>query len=153
MRYVIGLVLVLALFQTAHALTPLPDHSPDFFAGEWAGTSERGAYCYLKLSADGRGVVLIDSGGAGDWLGARIQWRNRQQALEVERIIPLPATPQLRIMPLSTLSLRTEFNQFLRLSWSKQSNSCHMQRIETTADHLTRARRAIEGLQPPDGLR
>lgn len=153
MRYLIGVVLVLALVQPASALTPLPDRSPEFFAGEWAGNGEHGAYCYLNLSADGLGWVLIDSGGAGDWLGARIHWHNRQQALEVERIIPLPASPQLRIMPLGTLSLRTGFNQSVQLSWGKPSDRCHVQKIDATADRLMQARRAIERLQLPDGVR
>ncbi|HAR38102.1 MAG: hypothetical protein A2X56_10570 [Nitrospirae bacterium GWC2_57_13] len=102
MRYFIGLVILFAWLGTAHALTPLPDSSPVFFAGEWAGTGEQGAYCYLNLSADGWGWVLID-GGAGDWFGARIQWRNRQQSLQVEKIIPLTASTQRRIMPLAKI--------------------------------------------------
>ena len=72
MRYFAGLVMVFTLWGTAHALTPLPDTSPSFFSGEWAGAGEQGTYCYLNLSADGWGWVLID-GGAGDWLGARMQ--------------------------------------------------------------------------------
>jgi hypothetical protein len=152
MRYFIGLILLFAWLATAHALTPLPDNSPSFFSGEWAGTGEHGTYCYLNLSADGRGWVLID-GGAGDWLGARMQWRNRQQALQVEKIIPLPASPQLRVMPLGTFVLSGGFNQSLRLTWNKQSGGCQLQKIETTARHRMRARSAIEGLLPGESLR
>ncbi|MDP2823967.1 MAG: hypothetical protein Q8O52_14990 [Sulfuritalea sp.] len=152
MRYFIRLTLLFAWLGTANALTPPPDNSPGFFAGEWAGTGEQGSYCYLKLSADGWGWVLID-GGSGDWLGARIQWRNRQQALQVEKIIPLPASPQLRIMPLGKFVLSCGFNQSLRLNWSDQSGGCQLQKIETTARHLVRARSAIEGLPPGERMR
>ena len=145
MRYFIYLVIIFSWLGTANALTPLPDSSPGFFAGEWAGTGEQGAYCYLNLGADGWGWVLID-GGTGDWLGARMQWRNLQQALQVEKIIPLPASTQRRIMPLAKFVLRSGFNQSLSLTWSAQSSDCQLQKIRTTADHLNRARSLIEGL-------
>lgn len=67
MRYFIGLVLLLVWLGSAKALTPLPDNSPGFFSGEWAGTGHQGAYCYMNLSPDGWGWVLID-GGTGDCL-------------------------------------------------------------------------------------
>lgn len=153
MRYLIGVLLAIVLVQPAFSLTPLPDSSPKFFAGEWTGVGEQGTYCYLNLSADGRGLALIDRDGVGNWFGARIQWRNRQQTVDVERIIPLPASPQLRILPLSTLSLQTGFNQSLQLSWGKPSDSCHLQKIETTADRLMQARRTIERLPPSDERR
>jgi len=153
MRYLIGFVLVVALVGSASALTPLPNSAPEFFAGEWAGIGEHGTYCYLNLSADGRGWALIDRDGVGNWFSARIHWRNRQQTLEVERVIPLPAAPQLRILPLDTLSLQTGFNQSLQLSWGKPSDSCHLQKVETAADRLTQARRTIERLPRPDEAR
>jgi hypothetical protein len=152
MRYCLGLVLVFSCLGTAQALTPLPDNSPGFFAGEWAGTGAHGSYCYLKLTADGWGWVLID-GGSGDWLVARMKWRNRQQALQVERIIPLPASPQLRVMPLEKFVLASTFNQSLRLTWSTQPGDCQLQKVETTAGHLVRARGAIEGLLSGEGRR
>lgn len=148
MRCIMGLVLLLVLVKSAYALTPLPDTSPGFFSGEWAGLGEHGTHCYMNLTADGRGVVLFDGSGTGDWFGARLQWRNRQQTVEVEKIIPMPTSPQLRIMPLDNLSLRTGFNKSLQLTRGTHSTPCHLQKIETTADHLTRARRAIEGLKP-----
>ena len=150
MRNFIRLALFLACLGTANALTPPLDNSPGFFAGEWAGTGEQGSYCYLKLNTDGWGWVLVD-GGAGDWHGARIQWRNRQQALQVEKITPLAASAQLRIMPLEKFGLSTGFNQSLRLNWNEQSGVCQMQKIETTARNLFRARGAIEAL--PQGER
>ena len=147
MRYVIGLVILFAWLGNANALTPLPDSSPGFFAGEWAGTGEHGTYCYLNLSADGWGWVLIDSG-SGDWLGARMQWRNRQQTLQIEKIIPLPVSTQLRVMPLEKFMLSSGFNQSLRLTWNEQTGVCYLQKIGTTAQNLIRARSTIDGLRP-----
>ena len=145
MRYFIGLIMLFALLGTANALTPLLDNSPSFFSGEWAGTGEQGTYCYLNLSADGWGWVLID-GGAGDWLGARMQWRNQQQALQVVKIIPLPFSSQRRIMPLAKFVLRSGFNQSLSLTWNAQLSGCQLQKIETMAHHRNRARSIIDGL-------
>jgi len=152
MRYFIGLVLVFVWVGTAKALTPLPDNSSSFFSGEWAGTGNYGAYCYLNLSADGWGWVLID-GGTGDWLGARMQWRNQQQSLQVEQIIPLRESPQLRVMPLEKFVLSSGFNQSLKLTWNEPSGGCQLQKIETSARHLLGARKAIESLMPGAGLR
>jgi len=146
MRYVIVFVVFFVCVEVANALTPLPDSSPGFFSGEWAGTGEHGVYCYLKMSNDGRGLLLIDSG-AGDWLGARIHWRNRQQSVDVEKIIPLPTSSQLRIMPLGQFTLSTGFNQSLKLNWNSHSNECNLQKIETTKNHLARARNVMNKLQ------
>jgi len=152
MRYFLPLAILMAWTGIASALSPPPDNSPGIFSGEWAGTGEHGSYCYLNLNDDGWGWVLIDSG-AGDWLGARVQWHNRQQALEVEKIIPLPASTQLRVMPLGTFVLSGGFNQSLRLIWNEQSGGCHLQKVEATARHLVRARSAIEGLLPRESVR
>ncbi len=145
MRYFIGLAIICAWLGNANALTPLPDSSPGFFAGEWAGSGEQGAYCYLDLSVDGWGWVLIDDG-AGDWLGARIQWRNRQQSLQIEKIIPLTASTQRRTMPLANFLLHSGFNQSLSLTWNKLSSGCQMQKLGTMEHHLDRARRVIDEL-------
>lgn len=147
MRYFIGLALVCVWLGTAKALTPLPDTSPGFFAGEWAGTGPHGAYCYLNLSADGWGWVLID-GGTGDWLGARMQWRNQQQSLQVEHIIPLQASAQLRIVPLEKFVLSSGLNQSLNLTWNEPSGGCHLQKIDTAARHLLGARKTLESVRP-----
>lgn len=152
MRYFIGLVLVFVWLETAHALTPLPDHSPSFFSGEWAGSGHHGVYCYLDLGTDGWGWVLID-GGTGDWLGARIQWSNRQQSLRIETIIPVQASPQLRVMPLEKFVLSSGFNQSLKLTWNESSGGCQLQKIETLARHLLGARKTIESLLPGTSLR
>lgn len=152
MRHFIGLVMLIACLETANALTPLPDSSPSFFSGEWAGTGEQGTYCYLNLSADGWGWVLID-GGAGDWLGARIQWRNMKQALHVDKIIPLPFSSQRRIMPLDKFVLSSGFNQSLSLTWNAQASGCQLQKIETVAQHLNRAHSIIDGLTQEEGKR
>ena len=149
LRYFIRIGLLFAWVGTANGLTPLPDNSPEFFSGEWAGNGEHGSYCYLILNANGSGWVLID-GGAGDWLGAGMQWRNRQQTLQVEKFKPLRASPQLRVMPLDKFALSSGFNQSLRLTWSEKSGGCQLQKIEITARHLTRARSVIEGLLSGD---
>ena len=145
MRYFTGLLLLFAWLGTAHALTPQPDASPGFFAGEWAGSGEHGSYCYLNLSPDGRGWVLID-GGSGDWLGARMQWHNQLQTLQVEKIFPLSASARLRVMPLEKFVLTTGFSQSLKLTWNEKSGVCHLQKIGTTEGHLVRARGTIDGL-------
>ena len=147
MRYLMQLSLFLAWLGTAHALTPLPDKSSALFSGEWAGTGERGSYCYLKLAADGSGGVLVDLG-SGDWLGARIQWRNQQQAIQVDKVILFPASAQLRIMPLEKFVISAGFNQSLKLSLDRQSGGCQLQRIGTSASQLVRARSAIDALLP-----
>ena len=148
-RMLIALASMMALPVSGNASTPLLDESPGFFAGEWAGNAGQGGYCYLTLSADGRGTVLIDSG-TGDWLAAQILWRNRRQALEVEKITPLPAATELRVMPLSRLTLATGLNQSLKLNWGKLSNGCQLQKIETTAGQLQGARRTVEKLKRLD---
>lgn len=146
------LVLLVSWVGVANALTPLPDNSPAFFSGEWAGNGGQGSYCYLKLNTDGWGWVLID-GGSGDWLGARLQWRNRQQALQVKKIIPLTAAPRRRIMPLEKFVISSGFNQSLSLTWSEQSSACQLQKLETTARHLDRARKAMDSLQSGESSR
>jgi len=130
----------------------LPDESPAAFAGEWAGTGERGSFCFLNLDAGGGGWVLVD-GGSGDWLGARIQWRNQRQALQVDKFIPLPSSPRYRVMPLQTFVLKTQFNQSLSLSWGTNFAGCQLQRIESSTRHLDSARSAIEALRQPGGAR
>ena len=145
-------MLVSGWFASASALTPLPDTSPAAFAGEWAGTGEQASYCYVQLGADGWGRVLVD-GGAGDWFGARIRWRNWQQGLQVDRVIPAEVSTQLRIMPLKTLVLRSGFNQSLSLTWNERLSACQLQRTELTAHRLDRARSALEGLQSGEGKR
>ena len=146
MRYLVTVAATLALIKTACALTPLPDESLGFFAGEWAGAGEQGAYCYLNLDARGRGWVLID-GGAGDWLGARIHWRNQHQSLQIEKIAPLRASTELRVTPLSSFSLANDFNQSLRLAWGHGASGCQLQKIDASADHLVQARGTLERLR------
>jgi hypothetical protein len=145
-------VLVFGWIGSASALTPLPDTSPDAFAGEWAGTGEHASYCYVQLSADGWGRVLVD-GGAGDWLGARIQWRNGQQGLQVDKVIPAAVSTQLRIMPLKTIVLRSGFNQSMSLTWNERLSACQLQRIEIAAARLDRARSALKEIQTGEGKR
>jgi hypothetical protein len=146
MRYLILYVLFFVYANGAHALTPPPDNSPGFFSGEWAGTGGHGAYCYLAMSADGHGVVLID-GGSGDWLGARFHWRNRQQSLEVDTITPVSSSNQLRIMPLGRFTVGSGFNQSLKVTWSDRTDGCNLQKSETTAHRLNTARSVLKSVQ------
>lgn len=146
MRYLTGLILYCICLSYAYALTPPLDGTPALFSGEWAGNSAQGSYCYINLNEDGSGWVLID-GGAGDWLGARLKWRNLKQTLQVEKITPLISSPQQRISPLDKISIRTEFNQTLSLTWSPKYPDCQLQRIEITAHHLNRARSVIGKLR------
>ncbi len=88
--------------------------------------------------------MLID-GGAGDWLGAQLRWRNHQQRLVVERITPLPFSAQRRIMPLASFELRTGLNQSLSVHWNAHGRSWQLQKLDAMARHLGRARAAIEG--------
>ena len=137
---------------SASAQSPPLDNSPSFFSGEWTGTGERGSYCYVKLGVDGTGWVLVDAG-VGDWSGAKVEWQNKQQSLRIGKIVPLRASTQRRLMPLERFELRSEFNQSLSLSWTTQSGSCHLQRMETTERRLNRARSAIVDLPPGEGTR
>ncbi len=152
MRYFMVAITIFAWLGAANALTPRPDSSPGFFAGEWVGTGEQGTSCYLNLSADGWGVVLID-GGTGDWLGARMQWRNQQQSLLLEKVIPLTASTQRRIIPLAKFALRSGFNQSLSLTWDRLPSGCQLQKIGEMEHHLDRARRVSDELQLKEGKR
>lgn len=147
MRYLIALLVFFISVEVSSALTPLLDSSPGFFSGEWAGSGAHGAYCYLNLDTEGRGLVLID-GGSGDWLGARIHWRNRQQSVEIKKIIPLPFSSKQRIIPLEQFTLSTGFNKSLKLNWNNHSIECNLQKTETVANHLARARSVIKNLHP-----
>lgn len=152
MRPRIGLVLLLAGLATAVAASPPMDNSPGYFAGEWAGTGAQGMYCYLNLGTDGSGWVLVD-GGSGDWQGARIQWHNQRQSLQIDKTTPLAFSSQLRVMPLERFAIGGGFNQSLQLTLNGQPGGCHLQKVTTTANHLLRARQAIEGLRPPANKR
>jgi hypothetical protein len=136
--------------RSASAQSPPPDDSPSFYSGEWAGTGDLGSYCYVKLSVDGSGWVLVDAG-AGDWSGAKVQWQNRQQSVQIDQIVPLRASAERRLMPLERFELRSEINQSLSLTWTTPGGTCHLQRIETTAGRLSRARSAIIDLPPGAG--
>ena len=136
------------LFSVAMADSPPLDGSSGFFSGEWSGTGAMGAYCYLNLDIDGTGHLLID-GGAGDWLGSRVLWRNRRQALEISYATPLPVSTQLRVMPLSRFSVTTEFNQSLWLTWSQSSGGCRLQKREAMESRLEQARSTVRRLPHP----
>ncbi len=142
-RCLVGLALLIGWVGAASALSPLPDASPALFAGEWAGSGQRGSYCYVKVDADGNGLVLVN-GGTGDWLGARMRWHNQQQNLQVDKIFPLSVSAQWRTMPLERFVFNAGFNQSLSLNWSAQFDPCQLQRVDAAARELARAR-AIMG--------
>jgi len=150
MRYTVSVILLLSVLASAQALSPPPDNSPALFAGEWAGTGQFGSYCYMHLAADHQGVLLIDAG-AGDWLGARLQWRNAQQNLVVESLVPLPFVPELRVLPLTQAVIRTGVNLSLNLSWDGSPEACNLQRAETLAGRLDRARETITRVPVGEG--
>lgn len=152
MRTLLRIALLVSCVVAACALTPLPDQSAALFAGEWAGTGEAGSWCYAKLQTDGTGWLLVD-GGSGDWLGARLQWSNQRQSLQVEKLTPMAASPQRRIMPLEKVRFASGFNQALAVVWSERSAACQLQRIDAAELKLKRAREALEGLPPVDGAR
>jgi hypothetical protein len=143
---------LLAGLPPAGALTPLPDTTPGFFAGEWAGAGEQGGYCYMTLDVDGSGVVLID-GGSGDWLGARMRWHNERQALVVDRVLPMPFSAQHRVMPLPAFTIRSGLNQSLGVSWSARALACQMQKIDAATRHLEQARSALQSMNKDAGKR
>ncbi len=147
-----GLALLIGWIGAAVAQSPLPDTSPALFAGEWAGAGVRGSYCYVKLEADGSGLVLVD-GGTGDWLGARMRWRNQQQKLQVDKIFPLAVSTQRRTMPLEKFVFNAGFNQSLSLTWSEHFSACQLQRTEAAARQLDRARATGAALPPEQAKR
>lgn len=140
--------MTLACIGSAGAQAPPPDHSAALFAGEWGGTSEGGAHCYLKLDSNGRGWVLIDAG-AGDLLGAQLRWHNQRQRLQIDEITPIAASPRLRTMPLARLNLFSGFNRSLKLE--APSVTCQMQRTSVSAYQLSHAREIVEKLQSDVG--
>lgn len=147
MRKAIAIISLWILCGGSAALTPLPDKTLGAFAGEWVGTGALGAYCYVELTVEGRGTILVDAG-AGTWAGARIRWHNQQQSVQIDSVVPLAASPQLRTSPLRNFTLRSTFNQSLRLGWPEPDNICHLQRQETTAEQLVRARHVRTALPP-----
>ncbi len=132
---------------TARAQSPPPDASPRFFAGEWTGTGDQGAFCYIKFELDGTARVLVDAG-SGDWLGARIHWRNQQQSLQVTSTAPMRSSPRLRVMPLPALTLTSRFNASLQLRWNARTPPCMLQRADDAARKLQGAR-AVSDAAPP----
>lgn len=139
-------LLVCAGAGHAEAPSPPPDASPDFFAGEWIGTGGQGSYCYLKLGADGWGSVLVNVG-AGDWMASRLRWHNDHQSLHVDQVVPVKPSPALRVMRLGSFALGGGFNQSLQLTWKGAVAGCEMQRVESAAAQLGRARDVVMGLR------
>lgn len=147
-----AVLLLLMCVSAGHvqAQSPPLDTSAGLFAGEWIGTGAEGSYCYVKLSADGWGSVLVD-GGSGDWMASRFQWHNDHQALLVDKVVPVKPSPALRVMRLDSFALGGGFNSSLQLTWKGPSAGCALQRMEATAARLGRARDVVNGLQSAAG--
>jgi hypothetical protein len=110
-----------------HAQSPPLDSSPAFFSGDWIGTGAQDNFCFMRLGPDGTGTVLAMSA-SGDWLGARIHWRNQRQSIVVIAIHPLPDDPHRRLAPLTQLSLSMGFGTTIHLMLDKHSAVCELQR-------------------------
>jgi hypothetical protein len=132
---------------SSQALTPLPDGSPAFFAGDWIGTGANDQFCFIRLRPDGVGTVLV-SGASGDWLGASIRWRNQRQSIVLVDVSALPAEPRRRLMPLSRLALRSGINRTIHLKLNEDIPGCELQ---LRADVLRRAGQADMLLDNPAG--
>lgn len=112
--------------SSSPALTPLPDETPAFFAGDWIGTGAEDMFCFIRLLPDGNGTVFVNSA-SGDWLGARIRWRNQQQSMVLIEASPLPAVPGRRLLSLTGLTLRSGVNHTLQLKPGERSPVCELQ--------------------------
>jgi hypothetical protein len=123
------LCVLLGGFGATHgyAQSPPLDGSPAFFSGDWIGTGARDNFCFVRLRPDGIGTVLAMSA-SGDWLGARIHWRNERQSIVVTAIHPLPDDPHRRLAPMTELSLSTGFGVTMHLKLDKDSPVCELQR-------------------------
>ncbi|HNI58236.1 MAG TPA: hypothetical protein PKZ00_11705, partial [Elusimicrobiota bacterium] len=61
--------------------------------------------------------------------------------------------PRVRLGPLTNYTLSAGMNQSLRLAWNGSTCGCQLQKIETTARQLARAREALKALESPDNRR
>jgi hypothetical protein len=135
------LLILLAILgaTSAPAQSPPLDGSPAFFSGDWIGTGTRDDFCFIRLHPDGRGTVLL-MGAGGDWLGARIRWRNERQSLVVLAVQPLPNDPHRRLAPLDQLSLGTGFGTTIHLRLDKQGSPvCELQRRTMVQQNVSAA--------------
>lgn len=138
---------LLAGFCETHgfAQSPLPDESPAFFSGDWIGTGAQDNFCFMRLHPDGMGTVLVMSA-SGDWLGARIRWRNRRQNIEVVAAHPLPGDPHRRLSPLPGFSLSLGFGTTIHLRLDAGPAFCEMQRRSAVERDVGNAERLLEGV-------
>ena len=135
--------------SSGHALTPLPDSRPAFFAGDWMGVGARDIFCFMRLRSDGTGTVLVSSA-SGDWLGASIGWRNQRQSIALIEVNPLPAEPARRLMPLSQLSLSSGVNKTIQLKLKEDSPVCELQLRAGVERRGAQAESLLDG---PAGIR
>jgi hypothetical protein len=132
------------------AQSPLPDESPAFFSGDWIGTGAQDAFCFMRLQPDGMGTVLAMSA-SGDWLGARVRWRNRRQNLEILAVHPLPGDPHRRLAPLSGFSLSLGFGTTIRLRLDAGTAYCEMQRRAAVERNVGNAGMLLGGADANEG--
>lgn len=138
-------VLFFGLSATAApAQSPLPDGSPAFFSGDWIGTGAQDNFCFMRLHPDGMGTVLAMSA-SGDWLGARIRWRNERQRIVVMAVHPLPGDPHRRLAPLPRLSLSMGFGSTMHLEMDKGSPVCELQRRAAVQRNVNNAEMLLNG--------
>jgi hypothetical protein len=130
--------------------SPLPDESPAFFAGDWMGTGAQDNFCFMRLHADGSGTVLA-MGASGDWLGARISWRNQRQNIVVVAAQPLPADPRRRLAPLPRFSLNMGFGTTIHLRLEAGTALCEMQRRAAVDRNVSNAGTLLEGADAIEG--
>lgn len=142
--------LLIALGASASlALTPPLDNRPGFFAGDWIGTGPEDMFCFVRLQTDGNGTVLV-RGASGDWLGARIRWRNQQQSVVLVAASPFPVELGRRLLPLIQLDLRSGINQTLQLKSGVRNPVCELQLSNKV---LRRSREAEMLLDNPADIR
>lgn len=92
-RLIFSMLGALAI-SSGQALTPLPVSSPGFLRATGSARAPK-TNSFIHLQTDGVGTVLVRSA-SGDWLGARIRWRNQRQNVLLIDVSPLPADPQRR---------------------------------------------------------
>ncbi|MDZ4084698.1 MAG: hypothetical protein U1E10_17280 [Bdellovibrionales bacterium] len=67
----------------ADALTPKPDTTPEFFAGEWIGLGPSNTFCRLSLDKSGRGALRVRSSTSRVSEIKIEKWVNQSQYLQV----------------------------------------------------------------------
>jgi len=114
------------------------------------GTGAQDNFCFMRLHPDGTGTVLAMSA-SGDWLGARIRWRNQRQNIEVVAAQPLPGDPHRRLAPLPRFFLSMGFGMTIHLRLDAGAAFCEMQRRAAVERNLSNAEMLLEGVDANKG--